>query len=114
MRKLVVVFLALILLALPIGIVKAQNYSFSLDQEIVHVYLNGDGTATIEYTLVFTNDSGASPLDFVDVGIPNSNYDLSTITADINGHPISTIEPSPYVSPGIALSLDNNAISAGQ
>jgi hypothetical protein len=113
MRKLVV-FLALILLALPIGSVKAQNYSFRLDHEIVHVYWNGDGTAEIEYTFVFTNDSGASPLDFVDVGVPNSNYDLSTITADINGHPITDIEPSPYVSPGIALALENNAIPAGQ
>ena len=114
MRKLVVVFLTLILLALPIGNVNAQNYSFRLDHEIVHVYWNGDGTATIEYTFVFTNDSGASPLDFVDVGVPNSNYDLSTITADINGHPITDIESSPYVSPGIALGLENNAIPAGQ
>ena len=114
MRKLIFIFLALILLALPLGSVKAQNYSFSLDQEIVHVYWNGDGTASIEYTFVFTNDSGASPLDFVDVGVPNSNYDLSSITGDINGHPITNIEPSPYVSPGIALALENNAIPAGQ
>lgn len=114
MRKLVIVSLALILIILPLSIVKAQTYSFSLDQEIVHVYWNGDGTATIEYTLVFTNDTGVSPIDFVDVGIPNSNYDLSTITADINGHPITNIETSPYVSPGVALGLANSAISPGQ
>jgi hypothetical protein len=114
MRNLALVLLALLLLLLPVGIVKAQTYSFSLDQEIVHVYWNGDGTATIEYTFVFTNDTGVSPIDFVDVGVPNSNYDLSTITADVNGQPITNIEPSPYVKPGVALGLGNNAIPPGQ
>ena len=114
MRKLVVLLLILLLLLIPIGLGYAQTYSFSLDQEVVHVYWNADGTATIEYTFVFTNDTGVSPIDYVDVGIPNSNYDLSTITADINGQPITNIERSPYVSPGVAIGLGDRSIPPGQ
>jgi len=114
MRKLVAGFLAIFFLVSQISNVNAQEYSFSLDQEIVNVYWNGDGTAAIEYTFIFSNDSGASPIDFIDVGVPNSNYDINAVSGEINSVPITNIEDSPYVSPGIAFGLENNAIPAGQ
>jgi hypothetical protein len=91
----------------------AQDYSFRLDQEGVNVYWNQDGTLAIDYVFTFSNDTGAPPIDFVDVGLPNSNYDLNAIEADVNGHAISDIQPSTAVNPGVTLGLGDSSIAAG-
>ena len=93
-----------LLLAIPAG-VSAQSYSFSVPVEQVEVYWNADGSLTIDYTFVFDNDSGADAIDYIDVGVPNANYDLGGVTADINGGMITDIQKSPYVDPGVALGL---------
>ncbi len=107
---LLIVVLALLL---PVSAL-AQNYSFSLDAQTVHVFWNEDGTMALDYEFVFSNDSSASPLDFVDVGMPTDDYDLRNTTAEVNGLPVAEIEASPYVVPGIALNLGGNAIQPGQ
>ncbi|MDD2695382.1 MAG: hypothetical protein PHD58_05635 [Anaerolineales bacterium] len=108
------VFLIVVLLGLLPGSALAQTYSFSLDREIVHVLWNEDGSLSIDYQFFFSNDPTASPLDFVDVGVPNANYDLASVSADVNGNPVYDIEASPYVSPGVAVGLGNYAIQPGQ
>ncbi len=112
-RFLTSVFLLVLLLAFPISAL-AQTYYFSLDQEIVHVFWEEDGTQTLDYVFVFSNSPSASPIDFVDVGFPNDNYSLSNVSAEVDGHPILNIENSPYVSSGVALGLGSNAIKPGQ
>ncbi|OGO63433.1 MAG: hypothetical protein A2Z45_04355 [Chloroflexi bacterium RBG_19FT_COMBO_55_16] len=102
------------LLFLTPGIALAQTYSFSLPQETVNVYWNEDGTSSIDYLFIFTNDSFASPIDYVDVGVPNKNYDLNSVVADVEGQVINDIEESPYVDPGIAVGLGSNAIQPGK
>jgi hypothetical protein len=94
--------------------VYAQNYSFEVPSLTTDIYMNDDGTATIEYLFVFQNDAGASPIDYVDVGMPNDSYDLSSVTATIDGKSITDIQDSPYVEYGFALGLGSNAIPAGQ
>jgi hypothetical protein len=106
------VFIA-ILFSLFSGHALAQDYSFRLDSETVHVYWNADGTMAIDYVFVFSNDSGASAIDFVDVGLPNNNYTIANIRAEIDGVPITDIQDSPYVTYGVALGLGANAIPAG-
>ena len=114
-RKRILIFLVLLLLLfLQTGTASAQNYSFQVTRSLVDVFLESDGSATIQYVLDFANDAGASPIDFVDVGLPNDNYSLSQITASINGQSISDIENSPYVTHGIALGLGSGAILPGQ
>ena len=107
------IFLALTLLlsiALP---VLAQDYSFEVPEVEVNVYLESDGTAAIEYNYLFRNAAGAHVIDFVDIGMPGaSSYNLSDITASINGNPITDISDSPYVD-GVALGLGSNAIQPG-
>ncbi len=108
-------FLLFILLLVSItSPVLAQDYSFQVLKENVDVYINSDGSATIEYAYLFKNNSGAHDIDFVDIGLPNSNYSLSNITASIDGKTINDIQASPYVSPGIALGLGGNTLRPGQ
>jgi hypothetical protein len=104
----------LLLLILPISAF-AQSYSFSQDQLIVHVFWNEDGTSSIDYIFVFSNDPGAHPIDFVDVGIPNPNFDVNSISADVNGKPADYISKSEFQGSGsgVAVALGSNTIQPG-
>jgi hypothetical protein len=109
--------LAVLLLAsltvspLPAG---AQSYSFSVPQESVDVFWNADGTSAIEYTLVIQNDPGAPRIEYVDLGIPNQNYDLATVTAEVDGRSVRDIQRSDYIEIGVALGLGADSIPAGK
>jgi hypothetical protein len=82
MRRLArAILLALVFFSLASPLpASAQDYSFTLDQETVDVYWEADGTARIDYMLVFTNDAFAPPMDYIDVGVPTSSYSLSDVT----------------------------------
>jgi hypothetical protein len=112
-KKFFSLVVVLFLLALTASPVFAQDYSFQLTSEVVTELINPDGTATIDYTFNFSNHSGAHPIDYVDVGMPNANYDIHSITADVDGVSISDIQLSPYVKPGVALGLGSKSIPAG-
>ncbi len=81
----------LVLLRPPIAIY-ADDYSFSLDQEYVEVWINQDGSVSLEYWLTFTCDQGAHAIDVVDLGLPNSYFVLSDIHGDVNGIPIDRVD----------------------
>ncbi len=83
--------LTLFLLALTATSAYAQTYLFQVDRLDVKVYGNVDGTSSIDYQIQFTNSPNADPIDFVDVGVPNSSYSLSNVSAEIDGSPISSI-----------------------
>ena len=106
-------FLAVLLLAVTVYPVLAQDYAFEVPQASADITINSDGTATLEYVYQFKNSPGAHAIDFVDIGLPNGNYSLSNVTASVNGSPIRDIQDSPYVTPGIALGLGSNSIPAG-
>jgi len=91
-----------------------QSYSFTVDQEIAEVYWESDGSARILYMIVFTNDASGHPIEFVEIGTPNDNYDLGYMSATINDRTISHIAHSEYLSTGIDLGLGSNAIQPGQ
>ena len=94
----------------------AQSYSFNIPEASADVFLNGDGTAKIEYTYVFQNDPGASPIDFVDVSFPSyTNVDTNSITATIDGQPVSYISSGEYqgTGSGVAIALGSGTIPPG-
>ncbi|MGE5074070.1 MAG: hypothetical protein ACM3MF_11630 [Anaerolineae bacterium] len=93
----------------------AQEYYFRVDREIVDVTWNADGTESIEYTFTFTPQPGSHSIDFVDVGMPNDNFDMSTASADVNGNPVS-VSRSDYQASGsgFAVVLGSSAIQPGQ
>ncbi len=112
-RKIASIFLLAFLILLIATPVSAQTYSFRLDRENVDLYWNDDGSLTIEYEFVFTNSISASPIDFVDVGLPTPYYNIGDITASVDGNAITDIESSPYVTYGVALGLAPNTIQPG-
>jgi len=95
----------------------AQTYFFSLDEMTVNVFWNEDGTSSIDYVFVFTNDPSASPIEYVDVGLPNSNFDRGSIFADVDGQPITNISSSDFQGlggSGVAVGLGALAIQPGE
>lgn len=113
-RFLLVAFgLLLVLLAiLPATPSNAQTYRFSLPTYEVEAYIEADGSLTLRYYMVFLNDPSASPIDFVDLGLPYANYNLGAIEATIDGQPMPEINDSAYVH-GAELALKNLAIQPG-
>jgi hypothetical protein len=105
--------LTILLLSINITPVLAQDYLFQVPAATVDITINPDGTATLDYVYQFKNAPGAHAIDYVDLGLPNSNYSLSNVTANVNGTHITDIQDSPYVTPGIALGLGSNSIPAG-
>src|SRR5512146_2111045 len=114
-RRLFALLLTLLVaLALPASVL-AQDYLFSVDKETVDVLWNADGTESIEYTWTFTAQPGSHAIEFVDVGMPNSNFDMSTASADVNGNQVN-VSQSDYqgTGTGFAVVLGGNAIQPGQ
>ncbi len=85
-----------------------------MDKEVVDVSWNSDGSESIAYAFTFTNQPGAHVIDFVDVGMPNSNFDMSTASADVNGNPVA-VSQSDYQGSGsgFAVVLGGLAIQPG-
>jgi hypothetical protein len=88
MKRIFATILVLLLAAAIVFPVLAQGNSyFQVEKEVVHVYWNADGTMSLDYTWVFVNQPGAHIIDFVDVGMPNGNFDTSV--------PMATAAPLP-------------------
>lgn len=96
----------------------AQTYLFSVDSEDVVATITGQGTMNVDMTMVFTNSTSASPLDYVDVGLPNKDFSLSDVSASVDGQTIYDINyaDSQYVQTGygVTLGLGSNSIMPGQ
>ena len=72
----------IILLFLFLGITSPAfgfSYSFSLDKEVVHVIWESDGTLTLSYEFVFSNSPSGDPIDWVDIGMPNTNFNIHDV-----------------------------------
>jgi hypothetical protein len=89
----------------------AQEYSFNLSNLNVVMTVNQDGTVSLDYTWVFQNDPGAHEIDYVDVGLPNGNFDINSISGTVNGVPITSVES---ITNGVSLYLGPNAIQPGE
>ena len=115
MKRLRYICLILIFVALAGSVhpVAAQDYRFQVPNEAAVVTINTDGTISIDYTISFKNNSGAHAIDIVDIGMPNSDYVLNSITADVDSKAITKITASDVIDPGISLYLQNDEIPAG-
>jgi len=116
-KKFLLFFVLVIIISLvSVNVTAAQSDSFNLQEGIVDVYLNGDGTARIEYTFTFQNNPGASPIEFVDVAFPPyTTVNENNITATVDGQPVSYISSSEYQGSGdgVAVALGEGSIPPG-
>ena len=101
---LLLAFLLLIASATNAAAQSSSSYLFSVPKESVNVYWNADGTESLDYVFNFVNQPDAHPIDFVDVGMPNSNFDMSTVTADVGGQSVD-VSQSDYQGSGSGFSV---------
>lgn len=118
-KKLFPILMIVLCLLLSASPVFASSYSFSVNTAKIDAYFNQDGTLTLEYEYVFSNNPGAAPIDFIDLGLPNNNYDIKTVSAWLNDQPITDIskaDPENLMDgdSGITLALASSAIQPGQ
>ncbi len=74
----------------------AQYYRFTVQNETVNVFVNYNGSLTIEYFITFSAASYSDPLRYFDIGFPTKDYDLNSMRADITLG--STTYPVPKAS----------------
>lgn len=113
LRFLVIMVVALLAAMLPV-LGYAQTYTYSLPQQFIDLYINQDGTYSVDYYFIFANDPSGATIEYVDVGVPTSNYDIHSVAAFANGVELNDIEKSPYVDPGVAVGLGSQSIPAGR
>ncbi|MGC9467968.1 MAG: hypothetical protein ACP5HS_05215 [Anaerolineae bacterium] len=89
-----------------------QTYSFAVPEIVMDATIRPDGSAEIVYDITFENYG--SPIDIVDVGTPNSDYDTSQMSATLDGAPVRDIRPSTYIDVGVEIHLDGQAIQTGE
>ena len=113
-RRLLISILALLILLSRPASAFAQEYLFAVDKETVDVFWNVDGSSSLEYTFAFTNQPSAHPIDYVDVGMPTSSFDMSTASADVNGTPVG-VSQSDYQGSGsgFSVALGSSTIQPG-
>jgi hypothetical protein len=111
--SLIILLTSLLAFALP---VKADGvYYFEEPQLVVNIYWNSDGTESIDYLYSFNNNPSSGAIELVDVGLPNSNYVLNSIYADVDGK-AAKITTGDYLGsgPGISADLRPNSIQPGK
>lgn len=94
--------------------VTAQDYSFSVPEMQMFVEVNPDAAVAITYYITFSNNPGAHAIDVVDVGLPHRDYDLSTMSATIDGQACGGISKSEYVDIGVQVPLGGYQIPQGK
>jgi hypothetical protein len=89
-------------------------YYFQVNKQVVNVYWNSDGSMSLDYTWLFTNQAGSHEIDFVDVGMPSYNFDIGTVKADVDGVPVN-VSTGDYQGDGsgFAVVMGSKSIPAG-
>lgn len=104
---------AFLILSMP-SIVSAQALSFSIPELTMHVIIQPDASAHIIYDITFANNQTGDIIDIIDIATPHAGYDLSNMTASLDGAPISDIRVSEYIDTGVEIHLHDRAIAPGE
>lgn len=91
----------------------AQDYSFQVPENRSTLTVNPDASVRVEYSLTFANNASGKPIDVVDIGLPDSGYDLSSAKAEVDGTAITDIRKSEYVTHGVEVHLGEKTIPSG-
>ncbi|MBN2360949.1 MAG: hypothetical protein JXR83_15950 [Deltaproteobacteria bacterium] len=110
MRKIAIIAAALGLAS----VAAAQQYSFSVPRLELEATIRPDASVELSYLIEFANNGGAHDIDVVDVALPHARYDLSAMSADIDGHQVRSIQHSSYIPVGVEVNLGNHYIAGGR
>jgi hypothetical protein len=113
-QRLPYLFLFLFLFLFSSPVQAAQTYFFSVPELNMQVYVQPDASARIVYDITFENSSFGSPIDIVDIGTPHDDYDISNMSASVDGMPVNDIRVSEFVDPGVEVHLGSQSIDAGE
>jgi hypothetical protein len=115
-RRLISILMIFAIILLISSPALAQSYYFQVPKETIDAYWNSDGTLELVYVFDFVNSPSGHVIEYVDLGLPNSNYSDSNITASVNGNPVHDISSSGYEGQGpsgVAIGLGQYAIQPG-
>ncbi len=94
---------------------QAQGYVYEVTRYEVNFFANSDGTASIEYYIDFVNSSSGPTMEYIDIGLPNKNFDLASVSADVNGIPVQVVNGDPdFIPIGVTAELGAQSIAPGQ
>ena len=110
-KKFVISTLLALALCLPAA---AADYYFKVDNLKAELTVQPDSMVEIRYAITFSPEPGSLPVDVVDIGMPNENYDLGTAKASIAGIELTDIRKSEYVKPGVEVHLGGGTIFPGR
>jgi hypothetical protein len=82
----------------------AQAYLVHVPELQLDVFVEADASVQVDYRIVLVNRG--RPLDAVDIGMFHDRYDAGSITASLDGEAMTSVRPSPYVSPGVEVVLE--------
>lgn len=109
----IILGLTLLLLAVFTSPASAQSYSFAVPEMNMQVFVQADGNVRIVYDITFENSSFGHDIDIVDIGMPTNDYDISNMTASVDGVEGMSIYTSQYVDPGVEVHLGSMTIGPG-
>lgn len=92
---------------------RAQEYRFEVPSATLDAEVNRDASVTLRYELAFENLPGAHAIDVVDMGLPRGGWDISRMSAQVDGHNLTDIRPSTMVDGAVEVHLGPWAIPAG-
>jgi len=88
-----------------------QSYWFAVPELKMEVTVLPDASARIVYDITFENYG--TDIDIVDIGLPHKDYDITTMSASIDGVSLSDIRTSEYIDIGVEIHLHDQAIPSG-
>lgn len=91
-----------------------QDYRFEVAELDLQAYVQPDASAKLEYRIIFKNLPNAHVIDVVDIGLPHYDYDISSMSASIDGMPLNSIRKSTYIDIGVEVDLSSRPILAGR
>lgn len=112
LRRIALIPVIVLLLTLMGNPTLAQSYSFAVPQMQMQVYVQPDASIHIVYDITF--DNSGDPIDIVDIGTPNDNYDIGNMSASIDDVPLTDIRTSEYIDTGVEVHLDGQKIGSGE
>jgi len=108
----IVVCACLIITGSAAGPAYTQSYWFAVPELKMDVTVLPDASVRIVYDITF--DNYGSDIDIVDIGLPHKDYDISTMSASINGVSLSDIRTSEYIDIGVEIHLHDQEIPSGE